>query len=103
MFMSYVGKTLASWHDLDRRQLIQQAEKSLQAIHKLNVLQGDPIPDNMVEEKGRVMLMDFEQATLQPHDYHLGIFHQIESTTRPAPGRKAQTSILTVLSAKGYA
>ncbi|PYI05341.1 hypothetical protein BO78DRAFT_398310 [Aspergillus sclerotiicarbonarius CBS 121057] len=72
MFMSYVGKALASRHDLDRRQQIQQVERSLQAIHKLNVLQGDPFPRNMVEENGRVMFIDFERATLQPRRMPLG-------------------------------
>ncbi|KAL4861680.1 hypothetical protein BDV12DRAFT_179874, partial [Aspergillus spectabilis] len=72
VFMSYVGRNFASSHDLDRRQLIQQAEKSLQAINKLNVLQGDPIPGNMVEKQGRVMLINFEQATLQPRRLPLG-------------------------------
>ncbi|KAL4993231.1 hypothetical protein BDV10DRAFT_179484 [Aspergillus recurvatus] len=72
MFMSYVGKTLANRHDFDRRQQIQKAEKSLQAIHKLNVLQGDPIPGNMLEENGRVMFIDFERAKLQPQRVPLG-------------------------------
>ncbi|KAL6232749.1 hypothetical protein BDW75DRAFT_246950 [Aspergillus navahoensis] len=72
MFMSYVGKSLANRHDFDRRQQIQKAEKSLQAIHKLNVLQGDPIPGNMVEENGRVMFIDFERAKLQPRRVPLG-------------------------------
>ncbi|KAA8648117.1 uncharacterized protein ATNIH1004_004000 [Aspergillus tanneri] len=65
MFMGFAGRTLASLHDLDRDRLIQQAEKSLQAIHDLRVLQGDPISGNMVEENGRVMFIDFERATLQ--------------------------------------
>ncbi|KAL4958856.1 uncharacterized protein BDV14DRAFT_23722 [Aspergillus stella-maris] len=68
MFMSYVGKPL-----LNRRcQQIQRVEESLQAIHKLNVLQGDPIPDNMVEKDGRVMFIDFERAKLQPRRVPLG-------------------------------
>ncbi|RAL00087.1 uncharacterized protein BO80DRAFT_435472 [Aspergillus ibericus CBS 121593] len=72
MFMSYAGKTLANCHDSDRCQLMQKAEKSLQEIHKLGVLQGDPIPGNMVEENGRVMFIDFERATLQPPRAPLG-------------------------------
>ncbi|KAL4748273.1 hypothetical protein BDW72DRAFT_156847 [Aspergillus terricola var. indicus] len=72
MFMSYVGKTLANRHDSDRCQYMKKAEKSLQEIHKLSVLQGDPIPGNMVEENGRVMFIDFERATLQPRRVPLG-------------------------------
>ncbi|KAL4985840.1 hypothetical protein BDW68DRAFT_164296 [Aspergillus falconensis] len=72
MFMSYVGKTLANRHEFDRHQRLQEAEKALQAVHKLNVLQGDPIPGNMVEENGRVMLIDFERAKLQPRRVPLG-------------------------------
>ncbi|KAA8646678.1 uncharacterized protein ATNIH1004_005353 [Aspergillus tanneri] len=72
MFMGYAGRTLASRHDLDHGRLIQQAEKSLQAIHDLRVLQGDPIPSNMVEENGRVMFIDFERATLQTRRIPLG-------------------------------
>ncbi|KAH8428822.1 uncharacterized protein LDX57_006501 [Aspergillus melleus] len=73
MFMSYVGKPLANRRDLDRcPQIHQQVEKSLHAIHELNVLQGDPIPGNMVEENGRVMFIDFERAKLQPRRLPLG-------------------------------
>ncbi|KAL5332340.1 hypothetical protein BJX70DRAFT_404699 [Aspergillus crustosus] len=72
MFMSYVGKPLANRRDLDRCQQIRKVEKSLQAIHRLNVLQGDPIPGNMVEEKGRVMFIDFERAKLQTRRVPLG-------------------------------
>ncbi|PWY90674.1 hypothetical protein BO70DRAFT_306788 [Aspergillus heteromorphus CBS 117.55] len=66
MFMSYVGITLEKRHDLDDRQLIQQAERSLEAIHNLNVLQCDPMPRNMAQEDGRMMFIDFERATLEP-------------------------------------
>jgi Ser/Thr protein kinase RdoA (MazF antagonist) len=47
---------------------VQQADNSLQAIQKLGVLHGDSKPGNMTwnEENGRVMFIDFEQATLQP-------------------------------------
>ncbi|KAL4748494.1 hypothetical protein BDW72DRAFT_180260, partial [Aspergillus terricola var. indicus] len=72
MFMSYAGKPLANRHDSDRSQHIQKADKSLQAIHELNVLQGDPISGNMVEENGRVMFIDFERAELQPRRIPLG-------------------------------
>ncbi|OJD13932.1 hypothetical protein AJ78_05669 [Emergomyces pasteurianus Ep9510] len=72
MFMGYAGKTVAGRYDLDRRQLTQQAEKSLQAIHELHVLQGDPIAGNLVEEDGRVMFIDFERATLQTRRVPLG-------------------------------
>ncbi|THC88886.1 hypothetical protein EYZ11_011664 [Aspergillus tanneri] len=65
MFMGYAGRTLAGQHNLDRHRLIQQAEIYLQAIYDLRVLQGDPIPGNMVEENGRVMFIDFERATMQ--------------------------------------
>ncbi|KAL3469056.1 hypothetical protein BJX99DRAFT_242176 [Aspergillus californicus] len=72
MFMSYVGKPLVNRRDLDCYQQIRKVEKSLQAIHQLNVLQGDPIPDNMVEENGRVMFIDFERAKLQTRRVPLG-------------------------------
>ncbi|KAL4869891.1 hypothetical protein BDV12DRAFT_184849 [Aspergillus spectabilis] len=74
MIMSYAGRTLAGQHDLDHDQLVQQANNSLQAIQKLGVLHGDPIPGNMTwnEENGRVMFIDFEQATLQTRRLPLG-------------------------------
>ncbi|KAL4758473.1 uncharacterized protein BDW70DRAFT_170360 [Aspergillus foveolatus] len=77
MFMSYAGKTLANWHDPYRSQQVQKAEKSLQTIHELNVLQGDPIPGNMVEENGRIMFIDFERAELQPRRIPLGGISEI--------------------------
>ncbi|KAJ0426721.1 hypothetical protein BJY00DRAFT_306717 [Aspergillus carlsbadensis] len=66
MFMSYVGKPLAKRRDLDRSQQLPKAEKALQAIDQLNVLQGDPIASNMVKERGRVMFINFKRAKLQP-------------------------------------
>lgn len=67
MFMSHAGRTLAKRHEIDPSQLIQQAEKSLQAIHQLGVLHIDPIPGNMTwnEERGQVMFIDFERAEIQ--------------------------------------
>lgn len=54
MFMNYAGRMLAKRHQINRNQLVQQAENSLQAIHNLGVLHGDPIPGNMIlnEENG---------------------------------------------------
>jgi thiamine kinase-like enzyme len=74
MIMGYAGRTLAGQHDLDHDQLVQKAENYLQAIQKLGVLHGDPIPGNMIwnEENGRVMFIDFERATLQPRRLPLG-------------------------------
>ncbi|PWY87119.1 hypothetical protein BO94DRAFT_535225 [Aspergillus sclerotioniger CBS 115572] len=72
MFMSYAGKSIARSHRVERDHLIQQAEKYLQAIHDLHVLQGDPIPGNMVEDNGRLMFIDFERATLQNRRTPLG-------------------------------
>jgi hypothetical protein len=67
IFMSFVGRTLAKQHEIDQNQLIQQAEESLQTIHKLGVLHSDPIPGNMTwdEEGRRVMFIDFERAEVQ--------------------------------------
>lgn len=104
MFMGYAGRTLASQHNLNHHQLIQQAEKSLQAIHNLHVLQGDPIPGNMVKENSQVMFIDFERATLQTQRIPLGAFQLIKNASgRSASGRRVQTSILPVLSVRSDA
>jgi hypothetical protein len=67
MCMAFAGRTLARQHALDRREIIQRAERSLQAIHNLGVLHSDPIPGNMTwnEQDGCVMFIDFERSTLQ--------------------------------------
>lgn len=65
--MGFAGRTLTRQHALDRREIIQRAEISLQAIHNLGVLHRDPIPGNMTwNERDRcVMFIDFERSTLQ--------------------------------------
>jgi tRNA A-37 threonylcarbamoyl transferase component Bud32 len=67
MCMGFAGRTLARQHVLDRCQMIQRAEISLQAIHNLGVLHSDPIPGNMTwnEQNRCVMFIDFERSTLQ--------------------------------------
>ncbi|PYH89800.1 hypothetical protein BO71DRAFT_402777 [Aspergillus ellipticus CBS 707.79] len=92
MFMNCVGRSFADQHDdFDRCQQLQKAEKSLQAIHKLNVLQGDPITGNMVEENGRVMFIDFERAKLQPRREPLGdISHNREPEQAKSPKSHCQ-------------
>jgi hypothetical protein len=47
MFMSYARRTLAKCHEIDPDQLTQQADKSLQTIHRLGMLHRDPILGNM--------------------------------------------------------
>ncbi|KAA8641667.1 uncharacterized protein ATNIH1004_011803 [Aspergillus tanneri] len=89
MFMGYAGRNFASRHNLDRDRLIQQAEKSLQAIHDLLVLQGDPIPNNMVEENGRVMFIDFERAALQTRRIPLGEISPNQKRKREACSEKS--------------
>ncbi|KAI9373439.1 hypothetical protein BJX61DRAFT_379503 [Aspergillus egyptiacus] len=66
MCMSFAGRTLVRQHVLERSQMIQQAEISLQAIHNLGVLHSDPIPGNMTwnEQDRCVMFIDFERSTL---------------------------------------
>lgn len=74
MFLGFAGRTLAKQHDLDRGRLAQEAENSLQAIHDLGVLHGDPIPGNIIwnAENESVMLIDFERAKFQSRRTPLG-------------------------------
>ncbi|KAJ5584704.1 uncharacterized protein N7459_004504 [Penicillium hispanicum] len=67
MCVGFAGRTLAQQHALDRCQMIQRAEISLQAIHSLGVLHSDPIPSNMTwnEHDRCVMFIDFERSMLQ--------------------------------------
>lgn len=67
MCMGFAGRTLARAHALDRSEIIQRAETSLQEIHNLGVLHCDPIPGNMTwnEQDHCVMFIDFERSTLQ--------------------------------------
>ncbi|PLB38800.1 uncharacterized protein BDW47DRAFT_104322 [Aspergillus candidus] len=66
MLMGYAGGKPAWRHNTDRDRLIQRAGDSLQAIHDLGILHGDPIPGNLIwsEENDGVMFIDFERATL---------------------------------------
>ena len=66
MLIGYAGGKHARRHTVDRDRLIQRAGDSLQAIHDLGVLHGDPIPGNLIwnEENDGVMFIDFERATL---------------------------------------
>lgn len=66
MLIGYAGGKHARRHTADRNRLIQCAGDSLQAIHDLGVLHGDPIPGNLIwnEENDGVMFIDFERATL---------------------------------------
>ncbi|KAL4887799.1 hypothetical protein BDV59DRAFT_211992 [Aspergillus ambiguus] len=67
MYIGFAGRTLARQHALDRQEIIQRAEISLQAIYNLGVLHSDPIPGNMAwNERDRcVMFIDFERSMVQ--------------------------------------
>ncbi|OAA65097.1 Protein kinase-like domain protein [Akanthomyces lecanii RCEF 1005] len=69
MLMSYVGAPVAGTIKKypDRRDtLIRAAERSLRAVQKCGVLHSDLLPDNIMwsREDDRVMLIDFERATI---------------------------------------
>jgi serine/threonine protein kinase len=79
MFLEYGGVPISrQWKimdQMDQSSALGQVESCMKAIHRLGVLHRDVMPRNILRncESGKVMVIDFERAKMDPARPVLGM------------------------------
>ena len=63
MFLSFAGHQILSKDD-DRERLRLEVGRSVEAVHRMGILQNDAAARNILWHDGRAMIIDFERATI---------------------------------------
>ncbi|KAI9815587.1 MAG: hypothetical protein M1832_005448 [Thelocarpon impressellum] len=91
LLLSFGGKPLYRFVNAENRlRLVAQVQSSMRAIHDLGVIHGDAMPRNVLwnPQTERVMMIDFERATLLPGRMPLGSVSPNRKRKRAAGGAK---------------